>query len=130
MGIFFTAIPLGTAVGFFYAAEVASIFGWRYAFGIESGLMLPFVFFMYWMGNNNTPTTAKETKEGEEKTNPFQDVWQLLKRPAYNLTCLGYAAYCGKLSKRSHQFLLRCYFDRYDLELNFHELITAPVIYF
>ena len=96
MGIFFTAIPVGTAVGFFYAAEVATIFGWRYTFGLETFMMLPFVIFMYWMGNNSPPkTSAEEKAEREKDTNMLQDLWQLLKRPAYNLTCLGYAAYCG-----------------------------------
>ncbi|XP_028782091.1 probable sphingolipid transporter spinster homolog 2 [Neltuma alba] len=47
LAIFYMCIPSGFAVGYVYGGFVGSHFGWRYAFWVESVLMLPFVIFGY-----------------------------------------------------------------------------------
>ncbi|XP_012571290.1 probable sphingolipid transporter spinster homolog 2 isoform X2 [Cicer arietinum] len=42
LAIFYMCIPSGYALGYVYGGLVGSYFGWRYAFWVESILMLPF----------------------------------------------------------------------------------------
>lgn len=46
LGIFYTAIPVGTALGFAYSAALSETVGWEWAFFVEACLMVPFVIFM------------------------------------------------------------------------------------
>ena len=43
LGLFFTAIPVGTAVGYGYGAVVSAWLGWEWAFYIEAFAMAPLV---------------------------------------------------------------------------------------
>lgn len=47
LGIFYTAIPVGTAIGYAYSAIIAESIGWQFAFWFEGLAMIPFVFFMF-----------------------------------------------------------------------------------
>ena len=47
LAIFFTAIPVGTAMGYVYSASVATSLGWQYCFFIEGMMMAPFVLYMF-----------------------------------------------------------------------------------
>ncbi|KAI9090887.1 hypothetical protein K1719_028372 [Acacia pycnantha] len=49
LSVFYMCIPSGFAVGYVYGGFVGSHFGWRYAFWVESVLMLPFVIFGYFV---------------------------------------------------------------------------------
>jgi MFS family permease len=42
LGVLYTAIPVGAAVGYGYSATVSELCGWQWAFWLEAGLMLPF----------------------------------------------------------------------------------------
>jgi len=43
LSIFFTAIPVGTAVGYAFGGNVSALLGWRWAFFLEAMPMAPFV---------------------------------------------------------------------------------------
>lgn len=47
LSFFFTAIPVGTAVGYAYSAAIAESVGWEWAFFIEAFMMAPFVVFLF-----------------------------------------------------------------------------------
>lgn len=47
LSIFYTALPVGTAFGYSYAAIIANILGCQYAFLIESIMMLPLAVYSY-----------------------------------------------------------------------------------
>lgn len=47
LGIFYTAIPVGTAIGYAYSATLATTVGWQWAFFVEGLVMFPFVLFMF-----------------------------------------------------------------------------------
>ncbi|XP_054777741.1 probable sphingolipid transporter spinster homolog 2 isoform X2 [Prosopis cineraria] len=64
LAIFYMCIPSGFAVGYVYGGFVGSHFGWRYAFWVESVLMLPFVIFGYFM----KPLHLKGFATAESKT--------------------------------------------------------------
>lgn len=45
LSVFYTAIPVGTALGYAYSSLLAGSVGWQWAFYIEGLLMIPFVFY-------------------------------------------------------------------------------------
>jgi MFS family permease len=47
--VLYTAIPVGTAVGYGYSAVVSQQCGWQWAFWLEAGLMLPFAAWCFAM---------------------------------------------------------------------------------
>ncbi|CAJ1961410.1 unnamed protein product [Sphenostylis stenocarpa] len=49
LAIFYMCIPSGYALGYIYGGLVGSNFGWRYAFWVESLLMLPFAISGFFM---------------------------------------------------------------------------------
>ncbi|XP_061370071.1 probable sphingolipid transporter spinster homolog 2 isoform X2 [Gastrolobium bilobum] len=49
LAIFYMCIPTGYALGYVYGGLVGSYFGWRYAFWVESVLMLPFAISGFFM---------------------------------------------------------------------------------
>lgn len=49
LGIFYTAIPVGTALGYAYSAAFSETAGWEWAFFVEAIVMLPFVLFMFFI---------------------------------------------------------------------------------
>ena len=49
LSLFYTAIPVGTALGFIYSAFITSSLGWQFAFLIQSLIMFPFVTFFYYI---------------------------------------------------------------------------------
>lgn len=47
LGIFYTAIPLGTTLGFGYSSAIAkSSLSWAFCFFVEAGLAFPLIFFL------------------------------------------------------------------------------------
>ncbi|GBG25198.1 Protein spinster [Hondaea fermentalgiana] len=51
IGIYYAAIPVGTAFGFMWAGTVSSLTGgvWEYAFIVEAPIMVPFVILSYFV---------------------------------------------------------------------------------
>ena len=49
LGVFFTAIPTGTALGFVYGAAVASSVGWGWAYLLEVVMTAPLVALSFWL---------------------------------------------------------------------------------
>ena len=47
LSLFYTAIPVGTAVGYTYSSIISSTIGWQYAFFIEGLIMIPAVVFLF-----------------------------------------------------------------------------------
>ncbi|XP_015166267.1 probable sphingolipid transporter spinster homolog 2 isoform X1 [Solanum tuberosum] len=83
LGIFYMCIPTGIAVGYVYGGLVGSLLNWRWAFGIEALLMLPFAILGFVMkplqlkGFSHTgskrPSTSVQTSCTEAVTSPCQD---------------------------------------------------------
>ena len=91
IGIFYSATPLGYALGFVYGAQVSAGFGaWFYPFIIETFLMLPFIavsLFSY----KDPKFYAK--KEGGEKEKLTTQVSILASNPLFVCLVFGYASY-------------------------------------
>lgn len=90
--IFYAAIPLGAALGYFLGSEVESVWGWRYAFifaGVPglllAALLLPF---------KEVQRGQAEGRQEEARQKPkAADVLKLLRLPDFNLVVWGYVAY-------------------------------------
>lgn len=47
VSVFYTAIPVGTALGYVYSAVMAGSVGWQWGFFVEAMMMVPFLLFVY-----------------------------------------------------------------------------------
>jgi MFS family permease len=47
ISLFYTAIPVGTAMGYVFSSAVSSTLGWQWAFFLEAFMMAPFVFYLF-----------------------------------------------------------------------------------
>jgi hypothetical protein len=68
LSIFYTAIPVGTAVGYSYSAGFSATVGWQFAFFVEGIIMLPFVFFLF-INSHKYPCESC----GSQKSNSYID---------------------------------------------------------
>ncbi|OIV96105.1 hypothetical protein TanjilG_13037 [Lupinus angustifolius] len=77
LSIFYMCIPTGYALGYVYGGLVGSYFGWRYAFWIESILMLPFAIFGFFMKplqlKGFVPANSEKTLVPETVVSGVQD---------------------------------------------------------
>lgn len=65
LSLFYTAIPVGTAIGYVYSALISEAIGVKWAFIIEMCLMLPFVVYVFSVSPRYpTLTTRKPMGEG------------------------------------------------------------------
>ena len=109
--VFYVAIPVGAALGYWVGAHAAAAWGWRYAFIIAgipglllAGCLLPFVEPV--RGQADGPAGAGLAKPG------VWDVLRLLKRPDYSLVVWGYVAYTfamGAFAFWGPSYLMRVY---------------------
>eukprot|EP00606_Chrysophyceae_sp_TOSAG23-5_P000214 GSChrysophyteH2.ASY1.ANO1.1442.1 assembled CDS len=127
LSLFYTAIPVGTAIGYVYSALISEAIGVKWAFIIEMCLMLPFVVYVFSVSPRYpTLTTRKPMGEGsisisdltsdpsekllsskhldDELDSPsehapgiFEETVAIFKRPVYVIVALGYAAQTGSL---------------------------------
>lgn len=118
LAIFYTAIPVGTAIGYSYSSLIAESYGWQWAFFIESMIMFPMVCFLLLVAPGFPVMTHPEssthdleyslidTKDGvkanrHEFSSRKPSVWnefkQVLKSPIYLCLTFGYAAQTGSL---------------------------------
>jgi predicted MFS family arabinose efflux permease len=114
LSIFFTAIPVGTAVGFGYGAVVSTALGWRWAYWIEGAMMIPFTIFLFFFNPSPTKSLSRENYElvdndnddaslasirslsdDESPRSVCGDLGILLSRPVWVLVSLGYGAYAA-----------------------------------
>ena len=49
ISIFYTAIPVGTAMGYVYSSFMSDSLGWQWAFFFEAVFMFPFVLFLFYV---------------------------------------------------------------------------------
>lgn len=65
LGLFYTAIPVGTALGYAYSAALATSVGWPMAFFVEVLTVAPVVAVVFTMNNDSarSPTTSTTTSD-------------------------------------------------------------------
>lgn len=96
--IFYTAIPIGAALGSVIGGQIAAASGWRHAFiwaGVP-GLLLAFLLLPF-----KEPARTGATDDSH-KLPGLKDVLALFKSRDYNLSVWGYAAYTFALGAMAH----------------------------
>ncbi|KAI5448283.1 probable sphingolipid transporter spinster homolog 2 isoform X2 [Lathyrus oleraceus] len=111
LAVFYMCLPLGYATGYIYGGLVGSHFGWRYAFWIESALMLPFAISGFLMNplelkglvpadlikaevpEDKSNSTTSKAKIFDEFSRFWIDMKALLLNKVYVINVLGYIAY-------------------------------------
>ncbi|CAL0300840.1 unnamed protein product [Lupinus luteus] len=77
LSIFYMCIPTGYALGYVYGGLVGTYFGWRYAFWVESILMLPFAIFGFFVKplqlKGFIPANSEKTPALETAVSGVQD---------------------------------------------------------
>jgi MFS family permease len=124
LSIFFTAIPVGTAMGYAYSSIIAESAGWQFAFFIEAILMAPCVIFLFSIAphfpcehsavaelssegsadsktvRNVTQDSDQPATEDETHTSPptvLEEFLAVTSRPVYLCLTAGYAAQTAAL---------------------------------
>lgn len=97
--LFYTAIPVGAALGTVVGAAIATSQGWRHAFvwAGAPGLLLALLLLPF-----KEPERSTDGEAGGHQLPGFKDIVQLLKRADYNLSVWGYTAYTFALGAMSH----------------------------
>jgi len=71
IGLYYAAIPVGTACGFIWGGVIASVTGgaWEWAFALQAPLMIPFSFLLYFvpedLGNESSETELGQDQESD-----------------------------------------------------------------
>ncbi len=96
--IFYTAIPIGAALGSIIGGLIAASWGWRHAFiwAGAPGLLLALLLLPF------KEPARTGTGDGSHKLPGFKDVLALFKRRDYNLSVWGYTAYTFALGAMAH----------------------------
>lgn len=92
--IFYTAIPVGSALGYILGGVISTHFGWREAFYFAGapGLLLAFV--LLWMREPERGEADARAGIVPDKAKPkLRDVLQLARLSRYHLVVWGYTAY-------------------------------------
>uniref|UniRef100_A0A7S2W9R2 Major facilitator superfamily (MFS) profile domain-containing protein n=1 Tax=Mucochytrium quahogii TaxID=96639 RepID=A0A7S2W9R2_9STRA len=101
IGIYYTAIPVGTAFGFMWAGMISQVTGgnWEWAFLLEAPVMIPFAILAYLVPfgyKSQTNIDDTDSVSGQpKKISLTTNMIACLSRPAFTLGCLGYAVYTG-----------------------------------
>jgi MFS family permease len=69
MSIFFTAIPVGTAIGYAFSAAMAESVGWQFSFFFEGAVMLLFFPFLMKIKNHFPCESHRVTRKSREEHN-------------------------------------------------------------
>lgn len=87
LGIFYLAIPVGTALGYLLGGKLGAEHGWRFPFYVAAapGFVLAFLMFFLPEPERGQFDSLKETPERET-------VWGLVRNPAFWTATLGMAA--------------------------------------
>ncbi len=125
--LFYVAIPVGAALGYWVGSQVAAVWGWRYAFIVAGlpGLLLAVVLLPF-----REPTRGQADgcqKEAAVKAG-VGDVFKLLKLPDFNLVLWGYVAYTfamGAFSFWGPAYLMRVHHMTLKEAGGFFGVVTA-----
>lgn len=66
LAIFFTAIPVGTALGYAYSAAISQSMGWEWAFILEVLMMAPLIAFLFFVPED-VPHLHETIKNSQEE---------------------------------------------------------------
>jgi|EP00945_MAST-04E_sp_MAST-4E-sp1_P004368 MFS transporter, Spinster family, sphingosine-1-phosphate transporter len=115
LAIYFSAIPVGTALGFIWGGLISRLYSWKWAFLFEVPLMLPFAFLFLNLTGNPKPAVdvrpeAAQSADSDESLEmmvgedepavkgAWQEIRSLLANPIYLCVCFGYAAYTATVA--------------------------------
>lgn len=90
--VFYVAIPVGAALGYWLGSQMESAWGWRRAFIIAGvpGLLLALILLPF----KEVERGQAEGRQKEAETKPrVRDIFKLLRLPDFNLVVWGYVAY-------------------------------------
>jgi predicted MFS family arabinose efflux permease len=82
ISIFYTAIPVGTAMGYVYSSFMSDSLGWQWAFFFEAVFMFPFVLFLFYvspayprleLGGGKQNKRKTESRSYSAKQSPLHD---------------------------------------------------------
>lgn len=98
LAIFFTAIPVGTAIGYTFSSFMATGPGVQWAFYVEAFLMFPMVIFLF-AASRFHPLEARDGDEAEDAKPPtlLQEIYVVFSTPMFLCLVAGYAAQTGGL---------------------------------
>lgn len=118
LGLFYSAIPVGTAIGYTYSAVISSSIGAKYAFYIEFFMMAPFIIFLFLASlrypeiassssaNSCSPAVKSKSVTGgdgnelvidEPPPTLFEELHSVFSSSIFICLVLGYAAQTGSL---------------------------------
>lgn len=95
LALFYTAIPVGTALGYAYSSIVAAAVGWDWAFFLEALFMVPFVLFLYHIAPH-FPCDEKK-QEGVHKPTPMDELRVVSRSTLFVCISCAYAAQAATL---------------------------------
>lgn len=99
ISIFYTAIPVGTAVGYTYSSFMSSSLGWQYAFFLESLIMTPLVCILFLVSSEYPVSSilASDVDHSADKPSILDEFKVIIQCPIFLLQVAGYAAQCASL---------------------------------
>lgn len=95
LAVFYTAIPVGTAAGYIFSSTVTAAAGWQFAFFIESMIMLPLLFYFFFISKFFPgPNEANNNNDDHDHKAPSikQEIIEVCKRTIFIALTLAYAA--------------------------------------
>jgi MFS family permease len=99
LGIFYTAIPVGTAVGYAYSAALSASVGWAVAFFLEAVIALPFLAVVFAMVTRNDSVdmhglldSIPSHKLDHSRVSVWVELREILSSPVYVCLCFASAA--------------------------------------
>lgn len=104
MSIFFTAIPVGTAIGYAYSAALAETIGWQFSFFFEGAVMLLFFPFLikinphFAVEGHESRRGSKDFTHGDQNAEVpsiVDEFRSLFSSSVYILVVAGYAMQTG-----------------------------------
>ena len=69
LSLFYTAIPVGTALGYVYSSMISGSIGWAWAFILEACMMAPFVVFLFFASPRYPSLTSTANADGKVISN-------------------------------------------------------------
>ena len=101
IAIFYTAIPVGTAIGYGYSSIMAKYVGWQWAFFCEAILMAPLIYTMFSVSPVYPVSSIIKQQHTDNEVNKPPTMIEELKAvvycPVYVMLVCGYAAQCFSL---------------------------------
>lgn len=97
LGIFYMAIPVGTAIGYAYSSICSENIGWQFAFFFEGFVMIPFVIFMFYISPYYPPDKLAANDDEQQHPSIWQEILIVCGRPVFLCFCMAYAAQSATL---------------------------------